>query len=294
MTTRWLRASSGCTRPRSPATWGRGKPPPGSRPPPANGPAGTTPRGSCGAPGAARRANTSRPGATGRSARSPPAARAAGPAGHQKEAAMAAAHYPGGLRPHPPGLRPGPRPSSEMPPEVTAGPPAAGHLLAGRGTGAAEPPPRSRAPPASQAMPLRVTLDQPGEPAVQCGVPDEEMPKPPGSSLAGAARHQAGSWTAQLDRCSIKQKRKMIRPWFRQAAVPWKTTATQTRASGENRVSTKLGVIQTGDVVVFCKVVAVAPARVRRRGQVQAQGTPVIMRRSGCWRSGWMPRLGRG
>ena len=25
----------------------------------------------------------------------------------------------------------------------------------------------------------------------------------------------------------------MIRPWFRQAAVPWKTTATQTRASGE-------------------------------------------------------------
>src|SRR2546423_841504 len=36
----------------------------------------------------------------------------------------------------------------------------------------------------------------------------------------------------------------MIRPWFRQAAVPWKTTATQTRASGENRVSTKLGVLQ--------------------------------------------------
>src|SRR5260370_8182691 len=37
----------------------------------------------------------------------------------------------------------------------------------------------------------------------------------------------------------------MIRPWFRQAAVPWKTTVTQTRASGENRVSTKLGVLQT-------------------------------------------------
>ena len=36
----------------------------------------------------------------------------------------------------------------------------------------------------------------------------------------------------------------MIRPWFRQAAVPWKTTATQTRASGENRVSTKPGVLQ--------------------------------------------------
>src|SRR6266702_3948446 len=36
----------------------------------------------------------------------------------------------------------------------------------------------------------------------------------------------------------------MIRPWFRQAAVPWKTTATQTRATGENRVSTKPGVLQ--------------------------------------------------
>src|SRR6266487_2084937 len=35
----------------------------------------------------------------------------------------------------------------------------------------------------------------------------------------------------------------MIRPWFRQAAVPWKTTATQSRASGENRVSTKPGVL---------------------------------------------------
>jgi len=30
--------------------------------------------------------------------------------------------------------------------------------------------------------------------------------------------------------------------------------------------------IRTGDVVVFCKVVA--PTRVRRRGQVQAQGSP--------------------
>jgi hypothetical protein len=32
--------------------------------------------------------------------------------------------------------------------------------------------------------------------------------------------------------------------------------------------------IRTGDVTVFCKVVAVAPARVRRDGQVQAQGSP--------------------
>ncbi len=126
---------------------------------------------------------------------------------------MAAAHNLGGLRPHPPGRCPGPRPSSEMPPRVTTGAAAGGYLLAGRVTGAAEPPPRSRAPPASQAMTLRVTLDQPGEPAAQTWVPDEEIPKPPGG-LPGRAEpgNQAGRWTAQLDRCSIKQKRKMIRP----------------------------------------------------------------------------------
>ena len=82
---------------------------------------------------------------------------------------MAATHNLGGLRPHPPGRCPGPRPSSEMPPQVTTGAAAGGYLLAGRVTGTAEPPPRSRAPPASQAMTLRVTLDQPGEPAAQAG-----------------------------------------------------------------------------------------------------------------------------
>ncbi len=34
------------------------------------------------------------------------------------------------------------------------------------------------------------------------------------------------------------------------------------------------GKIRTGDLVAFCKVVLVAPAQVRRRGQVQAQGSP--------------------
>jgi hypothetical protein len=108
---------------------------------------------------------------------------------------MAAAHYPGGLRPHPPGLRPGPRPSSEMPPALTAGTPAGGYLLAGQVRGAAEPPPRSRAPPASQAMTLRVTLAQPGEPAgAKAGARRGDAHAPAGG-LAGGARHQAG----QLD-----------------------------------------------------------------------------------------------
>src|SRR5437016_5857277 len=65
------------------------------------------------------------------------------------------------------------------------------------------------------------------------------MPRLPGGGPAGAARPPGGTAGQMLD----KQKRKMIRPWFRQAAVPWKTTATQTRASGENRVSTKPGVL---------------------------------------------------
>ena len=117
------------------------------------------------------------------------------PPARTKEAAMAAAHYPGGLRPHPPGLRPGPRPSSEMPRQVRTGAAAGGHLLAGRGTGATEPPPRSRAPPASQAMTLRVTLDQPGEPAAQKRGARRGDARAPAGGLAGGARHQAG----QLD-----------------------------------------------------------------------------------------------
>ncbi len=48
----------------------------------------------------------------------------------------------------------------------------------------------------------------------------------------------------------------MIRPWFRQAAVPWKTTATQTRESGENRVSTKPGVLQVAEA---CAASACSP-----------------------------------
>ena len=108
---------------------------------------------------------------------------------------MAAAHYPGGLRPHPPGLRPGPRPSSEMARQVRTGAAAGGRLLAGRGTGATEPPPRSRAPPASQAMTLRVTLAQPrGTRGAKAGARRGDAHAPAGG-LAGGARHQAG----QLD-----------------------------------------------------------------------------------------------
>lgn len=122
---------------------------------------------------------------------------------------MAAAHDPGGLRPHPPGLRPGPRPSSEMARQVRTGAAAGGYLLAGRVTGATEPPPRSRAPPAPQAMTLRVTLAPPGEPAAQAGGARRGDTRPPGGAGPGEARpYQAGIWIAQLDRCSIKQKRK--------------------------------------------------------------------------------------
>jgi len=57
-------------------------------------------------------------------------------------------------------------------------------------------------------MTLRVTLAQPGEPAAQCGVPDEEMPKPPGDGLAGGARHQAGQLDSAAGQMFDKQKRK--------------------------------------------------------------------------------------
>ena len=60
-------------------------------------------------------ASTSRPGGTVRLARSPPAGRAAGPAGHQKEAAMAAAHDPGGSARTRRGAAPDPGPPQRCP-----------------------------------------------------------------------------------------------------------------------------------------------------------------------------------
>ena len=87
-------------------------------------------------------------------------------------------------------------------------------------------------------------LTSPGNPRRNAGCPTRRCPTPPGRPGGRSPPTRRGSWTAQLDRCSINKSGKMIRPWFRQAAVPWKTTVTQTRASGENRVSTKLGVLQ--------------------------------------------------
>jgi hypothetical protein len=40
--------------------------------------------------------------------------------------------------------------------------------------------------------------------------------------------------------------------------------------------------IRSGDIVVFCKVVAVVPAKVRRDGRVQAQGSPCDHARLGA------------
>jgi len=51
-------------------------------------------------------------------------------------------------------------------------------------------------------------LPSPGNPRRKAGVPDEEMPKAPGGEPGGRSPPpDEGIWTAQLDRCSIKQKR---------------------------------------------------------------------------------------
>src|SRR6266487_2077578 len=72
----------------------------------------------------------------------------------------------------------------------------------------------------------------------------------------------------------------MIRPWFRQAAVPWKTTATQTRASGENRVSTKPGVLQTAPDPVMpagaAGLVAAAVSAIAGAAAAVAQRWPLL------------------
>ena len=121
---------------------------------------------------------------------------------------MAAAHYPGGLRPHPPGLRPGPRPSSEMAPGATAGTPDAGHPLAGRIEGCRRTPAQVKgasgvAGDDAEASPLT----SPGNPRRNARCPTRRCPGPRAAWRAQPATRR-GSWTAQLDRCSIKQKRK--------------------------------------------------------------------------------------
>ena len=132
-----------------------------------------------------------RPGGTARSARSPPAGRQQAPPATRRR------------RPWPPlitqagsartrRLRPGPRPSSEMARQAGTGTAAGGHLLAGRGTGATEPPPRSRAPPAPQAMTLRVTLAPPGEPAAHSGARRGDARAPIGG-LAGGSPPPGGA-----------------------------------------------------------------------------------------------------
>ena len=134
---------------------------------------------------------------------------------------MAAADYPGGLRPHPPGLRPGPRPSSEMPGQGDAGGLQGRPLLAGRVTGTAEPPPRSRAPPASQAMTLkRHPRPGRGTRGQSRGLPDEEMPAPSQEARVTTRSDQADIRTAQLDRCSIKQETEIGKSQDLRCALP--------------------------------------------------------------------------
>jgi putative transposase len=121
----------------------------------------------------------------------------------------------GGLRPHPPGLRPGPRPSSEM---ARAG---------GRGKGRGRASPRRlrwrcRGTPGQvkgasgvQAMTLRVTLDQAAEPAADPGAPDEEMPAQPCHAAGTSPAGPASQGSTRSDGCSIKQEREISGLWFR-------------------------------------------------------------------------------
>ena len=94
-------------------------------------------------------------------------------------------------------------------PGVDSGDTGCGHPLARRMTGAAEPPPRSRAPPASQAMTLkRHPCPARGTRGAIAGCPTRRCPSPRGAARRAQPATRRGSWTAQLDRCSIKQKRK--------------------------------------------------------------------------------------
>jgi len=74
------------------------------------------------------------------------------------------------------------------------------------------------------------------------------MPKPPGAAWRAQPATRRGSWTTQLDRCSINKSGKMIRPWFRQAAVPWKTTAHPDKSIWGESSLHQTGVLHSGRV----------------------------------------------
>ena len=57
-------------------------------------------------------------------------------------------------------------------------------------------------------MTLRVTLAPARGTRGAQRVPDEEIPQPRRAAWRAEPATRRGSWTAQLDRCSIKQKRK--------------------------------------------------------------------------------------
>ena len=125
---------------------------------------------------------------------------------------MAAAHNLGGLRPHPPGRCPGPRPSSEMPPRVTTGA-AAGIFLAGRVTGCRGTPAQVKgASGVAGDDAARHPCPARGTRGANLGARRGDTQAPWGLPGRAEPGNQAGRWTAQPDRCSIKQKRKMIRP----------------------------------------------------------------------------------
>ena len=170
--------------------------------------------------GAARRPNAIMPDMTAHWVRFPPAGRAAGPVGqNKKEAAMAVVHYFGVLRPHPLGRCPDPGPQ-RCPAGKMVWVPLGRPLLADRVTGVGPGKERLGIAGDDAASPLTSS----GEPAGNPRCPTRKCPNP----IPGVAAWRCRPITrriAQLDRCSIKQKRKNDQPWFRQATVPWKTTA---------------------------------------------------------------------
>ena len=110
------------------------------------------------------------------------------------------------------------------------------------------------------------------------------MPAVPSSSAAASAHAQAGA--GEDDAGELLGRAGMVA--VRVADLAWPAGRGPGTGGRPALVTPGAGRIATGDLVVFCKPVAVARAVVRRDGRVQAAGHPADHARLGWPGKGWM------
>ena len=105
-------------------------------------------------------------------------------------------------------------------------------------------------------MTLRVTLAPARGTRGAQRVPDEEIPQPRRAAWRASPPPGGASWTAQLDRCSIKQKRKNDQTVVPPGGGTVEDNGHPDQSIWGESVSTKPGVLHTADPTAFPEAAA--------------------------------------